>query len=193
MLLDHNTELVLTMCRHRRAIITSLLSHAVAWRSYAARNSLLAVYTSINDPTVLREVLPLLSPLADEASDESAWLAALPAKDQVSYIHLLLSCVKPSSVSVLNEMESPAWALVQTITSSTATSSEYFAVCFPACIDQSSRYRRGDETADFDPNGKRSVLWSQPGPQVRVHRSTSEVVVGSSNRESTANLRSRLG
>ncbi|WVQ84520.1 hypothetical protein IAT38_006674 [Cryptococcus sp. DSM 104549] len=107
---------------HRRAIIGYLLSHITAHRSTTSRLALLNLLSDVHDTSVLRGAIPLLSALADDADEESAWLAAVQEGKREEYLGKLWGALGVESVQVLGEQGSAGWALLLSLLDAGKTS-----------------------------------------------------------------------
>ena len=95
---------------HRRAVIGSLLSHVCAWRCHKERCAILHSLSGINDVSIFRGVLPLLSPPCRSDSEESKWLSSLSEHEQAYYLDLLFRTVTAQSArTLLADHESTSW------------------------------------------------------------------------------------
>ena len=99
--------------RHRRSVIGSLFSHISAIPSFATRLALLQTLISVHDVSVLRGALPLLTPLLDDKSDESQWLATQSTFEQEAYLQLVFRAFTAQSVALLSDKESDAGSFVR--------------------------------------------------------------------------------
>lgn len=95
--------------RNRRAIISALLSHALAWRSLPARRSILLSLVGVHDSAIFRGVLPLLVHLANCSSQEALWLQSKSEGEREEYLRLLWSVLEKGSASVLADPNGEAW------------------------------------------------------------------------------------
>jgi hypothetical protein len=95
--------------RNRRAIISALLSHALAWRSLPARHSILLSLAGVHDSAIFRGVLPLLIPLANSSSEEAIWLQGKTEAEREDYLRLLLSVLEKGSAGVLADPNGEDW------------------------------------------------------------------------------------
>lgn len=110
-LLLHDANLIRSS--HRHAVIGCILSHVNSWRSVRERRSLLASLSGIADTSHLRGILPLLSPLSNDKSEEAIWLFQQSDSDQVEYLDQLFDCLTPQSATLLsNEQDGPAWHML---------------------------------------------------------------------------------
>lgn len=98
--------------RHRRAIIASLLSHLAAWQSMSGRIAVLESLAGVLDSSVLRGVLPLLTPLLSAKSEEYRWLLQESAQEQSRYLALLIGIINKQSAQVLADTDAEAWKFV---------------------------------------------------------------------------------
>ena len=98
---------------YRRAVIGCILSHLIAWRSQRQRCTLLVSLSGITDSSLFRGVLPLLSPLDDDTSEESVWLAHLSDRDHTEYLDQVFATLTPQSGSMLgSDEEGEAWKMI---------------------------------------------------------------------------------
>lgn len=104
----------------RRAVVDSLMSHVLGWRSDDARRSLLSSLVRVNNASRLQGALPLLEPLTDAAKDEADWLASLPTAHKDEYLDLLFESFNPRHTSVLSE-DSEAWRFLLDLFSAAPT------------------------------------------------------------------------
>ena len=106
---------------HRRSVIGSLLSHARAIQAPSTRLALLRTLTGVHDTAVLRGVLPLISSLLDEQSQERQWLDSLSAIDRDQYIQLLAGAFTAQSAALLVDKESDAGKIARSLLGSGST------------------------------------------------------------------------
>ncbi|WWD20373.1 hypothetical protein CI109_104849 [Kwoniella shandongensis] len=97
---------------HRRAVIGCLTSHIVAFRSLRERLVLLDLLSEVQDSTLLRGVLPLLTSLENGQDDEFIWLSDLSFEARTNYLEVLFGVFKPQAATVLAEEQSPAWTFL---------------------------------------------------------------------------------
>lgn len=107
-----------------RAIIASLCSHLVAWRALSPRLLILQSLAAVREHAVLKGVMPLISPLSENSSEESAWLASLSASERATYLDLLLARLDKHSAPLLASPESEVWKLVESLFTTAVSSRE---------------------------------------------------------------------
>ncbi|RXK39692.1 hypothetical protein M231_03047 [Tremella mesenterica] len=95
--------------RHKRSVISWLLSHLTAWRSYRERLALLSTLSGINDGGVFRGSLPLLKSLIEPANEERAWVESLDQSQRTAYLETLTRCISQSALPSLSDPESDGW------------------------------------------------------------------------------------
>lgn len=78
--------------RHRRAVISFLLSHVAGWRSLTPRMTLLHTLAHVQDSIKETALLPLLKELASPGSLEEQWAKGLSVTDQRHFTVYLLDC-----------------------------------------------------------------------------------------------------
>jgi U3 small nucleolar RNA-associated protein 10 len=103
--------------QNRRAIIYALLSHAIAWRSLPARQSILSSLAGVHDNSIFRGVLPLLSPLAENKSDEASWLTLKLGREQGEYLSLLFDTLQKGTASILADPNAEPWKFLLSLLS----------------------------------------------------------------------------
>jgi len=110
--------------QHRRAIIHSVVSHIVAWRSYRARSRLLAPLGGVKDATVFKGLVPVVSPLLSpseaqpetEPKDEEAlWLSSLDNDQQSGWLRQVIATLGVWSSAAVNE-GSDGWRFLLSLT-----------------------------------------------------------------------------
>ena len=115
---------------NRRAVITSLLSHVIAWRNYNPRLAILSSLANVQDSSLFRGVLPLLSAVLDANSSESRWVADLLDKQQSTYLKMLFATINTRSAASLADSEGESWKFVKAVVLGGATRE-----CNPELLD----------------------------------------------------------
>lgn len=85
-----------------------MLSHVRAIQAPSTRLALLRTIGGVHDTAVLRGVLPLISTLLDEQSQERQWLDSLSAIELDEYVQLLTGAFTAQSAALLVDKESDA-------------------------------------------------------------------------------------
>lgn len=85
------------------------MSHVSAWQAIGPRSVLLKLLSGIDDRSVFRGVLPLISAAT---SEEQPWVEALAPKVQDAYLALLWETLRPQSAGVLQEGDASGWKAV---------------------------------------------------------------------------------
>ena len=93
---------------HRRSVIGSLLSHVRAIQAPSTRLALLRTIAGVHDTAVLRGVLPLISTLLNEQSQERLWLDTLSPNERDEYVQLLAGAFTAQSAALLVDKDSDA-------------------------------------------------------------------------------------
>ncbi|WRT69783.1 uncharacterized protein IL334_006774 [Kwoniella shivajii] len=100
---------------HRRAVIGCLISHIESYRSIRERIILLKLLQNVDDISVLRNVLPLLSALEDDRTEEATWLSSLTNNEREEYLDLLFSAFRKEMISVLADQQAGAWEFMLSV------------------------------------------------------------------------------
>lgn len=114
----HSSELSMAHGRgrketqHRRAILGSLFSHIQAWNALGPRVLLLSSLSGVSDTVPFRGVLPILSPLLDAGSEETASLATRSATERETYLALLAGTLTKAAVPTFADEDGKAWDFV---------------------------------------------------------------------------------
>ncbi|TYJ57970.1 U3 small nucleolar RNA-associated protein 10 [Cryptococcus floricola] len=95
---------------HRRAVLGFLMSHIAAYRSIHPRLALLALLADVHDTSILRSAVPLLEELANDKTEEAAWLSSVAESSRNEYLQVLSGSLRVQSVAVLAENNSEGWA-----------------------------------------------------------------------------------
>ena len=99
------------MYSQQRAVSGALFSHVVAWRSYPVRYRLLDTLSGVDDRSGIHAVLPLLSSLVKEDSEEALWLSSLSTSDQKTFLGQLFQHFTAKTAVLLNDPEGDSWKM----------------------------------------------------------------------------------